>query len=246
MLLPWYLTGRLSGEEKGVFEQALTSFPELQQELGRERQIMELVRENTSLLELSALDTTRQRLDKVLGRIDAEAGATAVSESMTAQQGQRPSAADAPVRSRFADWFDRLFRQPLFFNWLTPANAVFACLLAVQLGLLGMYLYSQPAGKEMVVYQSASAKGSGGTDSLPGAGHLLVIRFEDGIAYEKVFDFLRQTQSHIVAGPDQGNTLTVDMGARTHDEAVLLGQQLMTDFGGVVATAGAGFSDRLE
>ncbi|HPQ95204.1 MAG: hypothetical protein KDI44_04710 [Thiothrix sp.] len=244
MLLPWYLTGRLSGEEKGVFEQALAVFPELQRELGREQQVMKLVRENASLLELTALDTTQQRLDKVLGRIDAREGVAVVAGMVTRDV---PVAASGPVRSRFADWFDRLFRQPLFFEWLTPANAVFACLLAVQLGLLGMYLYSQPAGKDSALYQAASAAGSGGTDSLPGSGHLLVIRFEDGIAYEKVFDFLRKTRSRIVAGPDQSNVLTVDiMGVSTHDEAVSLGQRLMTDYAGVVVTAGAGFSDRLE
>ncbi|MEZ5476629.1 MAG: hypothetical protein R3E95_03790 [Thiolinea sp.] len=137
LLLPWYLTNTLSAEEQQRVNQALESSAELREEFLREEQMMRLVRENTSLLELSALDTTEQRLEKMLGRIEREE---------QQQQAARIAPQTSPVKPPPQDWFKRFFGKGLFgLDWLTPANAVFASLLVLQAGLL-TYAQLQPPG----------------------------------------------------------------------------------------------------
>ncbi|HPY40629.1 MAG TPA: hypothetical protein PLM98_08935, partial [Thiolinea sp.] len=142
-LLPWYLTDKLSKAEQGLVNQALELFPELQLELAQEEKMMRVVRTNTSLLELSALDTTEQRLNKLLARIDREdekLEETSLAVDSLTHSSTSPSVVveQAPTLTKSKkSWLDFLWREPLFnLNWLTPANAVFASLLLVQGALL--------------------------------------------------------------------------------------------------------------
>lgn len=69
-LLPWYLTDKLSVEERLEFENALEIYPELQNQLELERQMVVLVSADKSLLSKRILETQEERLKLVFNKID--------------------------------------------------------------------------------------------------------------------------------------------------------------------------------
>ncbi len=70
-LLPWFAIGGLSSEEHSYFQEALLKFPKLQQLLDQEREMIRLIAEDSSLLEISSLEPAEQRLKGVLNRIES-------------------------------------------------------------------------------------------------------------------------------------------------------------------------------
>lgn len=70
-LLPWYVSGQLSTEDQAVFQNALIKYPELKEELEQEQRIVKHVSLDKSLLELSAIAHTDERVKSVLNLIDA-------------------------------------------------------------------------------------------------------------------------------------------------------------------------------
>lgn len=147
LLLPWYLTGQLSAVEKELVENALGQFSELQAELKREEQMKKLVCQDAQLLELSALDTTPQRLENLLRRITREEEQKQESTTLNANAHlARPVVAQpkttsvtAPKSNKWQEWLKNLFS----IEWLTPANAVLAGLLVCQVGVGAFYIAYQ-------------------------------------------------------------------------------------------------------
>ncbi|WP_020559091.1 hypothetical protein [Thiofilum flexile] len=135
LLLPWYLTGQLSTAEQELVENALGQYPNLQDELRHEEQIKKLVCQDAQLLELSALDTTPQRLDNLLRLIEREEEQKESLSNAANVHLARPVAAPAKPKasqpSRWKAWLQDL----LDAEWLTPANAVLAGLLICQVGV---------------------------------------------------------------------------------------------------------------
>jgi hypothetical protein len=70
-LMPWFAIGELSSDEQVYFEEALVEFPELQRLLDQERKMIHMVSEDKSLLDLSVLEPTEERLKSVLNQIDS-------------------------------------------------------------------------------------------------------------------------------------------------------------------------------
>lgn len=69
-LLPWYATGKLSAEDKIVFDKALAKYPLLEELLEQEIQLIEAVAVNKSLLNTSAIASQEERLKSVFNMID--------------------------------------------------------------------------------------------------------------------------------------------------------------------------------
>lgn len=69
-LISWYSTGQLSEEERASVEAMLRENPELNRYLEEEQAIIEMVKEDKSLLDLSALEPTRKRLDNLMSQLD--------------------------------------------------------------------------------------------------------------------------------------------------------------------------------
>lgn len=233
-LLPWYLTDKLSKAEQGLVNQALELFPELQPELLQEEKMMRVVRTNTSLLELSALDTTEQRLNKLLARIDRE------EEKLeeTATLLQEPALTD-PVMPAIVvkpkvntasqakkKWFDFFWREPLFnLNWLTPANAVFASLLIAQ-GALLAYQASTPATGNKFTVASVETNTPVNTDGKTEVSRFLV-QFANAAKHQEICDFLNQWHAHIVAGPNAQSIFTIEMPVAPNTDKVALADNIM-------------------
>lgn len=71
-LLPWYAIGCLSDDDHQVFQTALLKYPELQDKLDQERQIIKVVSANHELLGESALLPTAKRLENVLEKLEPQ------------------------------------------------------------------------------------------------------------------------------------------------------------------------------
>ena len=234
-LLPWYLTDKLSKAEQGLVNQALELFPELQHELLQEEKMMRVVRTNTSLLELSALDTTEQRLNKLLARIDRE------DEKLEEPKLLQELAPTAPVMPAVVakpkantasqakkKWFDLFWREPLFnLNWLTPANAVFASLLIAQCALLA-YQVSTPAtgNKFTVASVETNTPQPVNTDGKTEVSRFLV-QFANEAKHQEICDFLNQWHAHIVAGPNAQSIFTIEMPVAPNTDKVALADNIM-------------------
>lgn len=225
LLLPWYLTNKLTKVEQSLVNQALESFPELRHEFLQEEKMMHLVRTNTSLLELSALDTTEQRLAKMMSRIerDAESGIAAEATPVLEQAPRQPQR-DTRAHAK-KGWLDFLWRQPLLnIDWLTPANAVFAGLLAFQVGLVA-YSFSQPE-KADTVFTSANVEPLA-TERKETTRFW--VQFADDARHGAVCDFLNQWNAHIISGPNSQKLFTVEMTVSSNIDKVALADSIMQE-----------------
>lgn len=199
LLMPWYVTGKLADDEKAFVEVMLAEHPELGAALQQEKELVGLVRDNTQLLEITALDSTQQRLDKMLSRIEREE----VPAKQRAEQKQASSQADSV---KGASWLSGLFKQPLFdMNWLTPANAVFASLLAVQLGVAAFFMQGETSE---TIYESATAEETSAETSV-NAVHL--VDFDRDALHGDVIDFLSQWNARVISGPDANNMFVIEV-----------------------------------
>lgn len=70
-LLPWYATGWLSPQERGYIQKVLSQYPDFQNLLDAERKMINVVKEDKSILDKSCLDATEIRLNKVLEQISS-------------------------------------------------------------------------------------------------------------------------------------------------------------------------------
>jgi hypothetical protein len=216
LLMPWYLTNKLSAEEQKLVNKALEASAELRKEFLNEEKMMRLVKENSSLLELNALDTTEQRLANTLARIEHEEQRQG-SDKQAAPPGTHQV---QPAKS----WLGRLFSKPLFeLNWLSPANAVFAGLLVLQAGVLG-YMQISGSPEQETIYSSASVTGT--TDNNNAADPqkaVFLIEFQDQASHGEVRNFLHDRQARIIAGPDNMNMFSVEMSmGETTDTAAMV------------------------
>lgn len=69
-LVPWYATGALSTDERAYIKEQLKKHPSLKKYIAEEQEIIDIVDEDKSLLDLSALEPTTVRLEKVLEKME--------------------------------------------------------------------------------------------------------------------------------------------------------------------------------
>lgn len=233
LLLPWYLTNTLSDEEQDLVNRALEASPELRKEFVREEKMMRLVKENTSLLELSALDTTEQRLENTLARIERDEQSEAATEINDVLVKQ-------PLAAKITDsWFDRLFKHKLLdMEWLSPANAVFASLLALNVGVLGFHQLNQPDGQpgqveyksDMVYSAQSSSEAVATKQSSPRKQFLM--EFQPGAEYGEVCNFLNKINAHVVDGPTDHNVFTIEMQLPPHVDVDAFADKIVSEASG--------------
>lgn len=197
LLMPWYVTGKLGADDNAFVETALAEYPDLELALQQEKELVGLVRENTQLLEIAALDSTQQRLDKMLSRIDRDEQATHAKQTANVTQ---PKSKNAE-----SNWFASFFKKPMLdMSWLTPANAVFASLLAVQVGVAAFFMQD----KNETIYESATVATSA-TDTAVNAVHL--VDFDREAKYGAVVDFLEQWNTRVISGPDANKMFVIEV-----------------------------------
>nr|CAA6799659.1 MAG: Unknown protein [uncultured Thiotrichaceae bacterium] len=213
LLMPWYLTNKLSPEEQKLVNEALEQSFELRAEFLQEEKMMRLVKENKNLLELTALDTTEQRLDKLLSRIQQQAshGTTTPKEKVES-----------------TSWLNKLFRSSLLgVEWLSPANAAFAGLLVCQVGILG-YTQLSSSSSEETIYQPASVeKPSAGQARIGKSKALFLMEFQGDASYGAVCDFLNTWNARVVSGPNNQNMFSVELNTDATTDIAVLADNIM-------------------
>ena len=85
-LISWYATGWLSAEERARVHKLLKKHPALKTYLKDEQQIIQSVKDDKSILNLSALESTETRLERVLTQLDD----VAVSQENKLQSAESP------------------------------------------------------------------------------------------------------------------------------------------------------------
>ena len=71
-LLPWFAVNKLTADEHAYFEETLKKYPELQEQLDQELEMIGLIAEDKSLIELAELEPAEERLKAVWNQIDSE------------------------------------------------------------------------------------------------------------------------------------------------------------------------------
>ncbi|WGZ94475.1 MAG: hypothetical protein QJT81_00355 [Candidatus Thiothrix putei] len=199
LLLPWFITGKLSEPERKLVENVLAKYPELADEYRRELKMVEMIRANNALLQLSAVDTTQQRLEKLMRRIEREEHTGNVPQASLTRQ---------PA------WL-KDFRQKLrhFFSntsWLIPANAVFAALLLIQAGFLGWFVYTNSTLQDNSIYVTATATDDPAAVPLV-KGMVLLVDFNGEAQMHQVREFLLRWNARIVDGPEGGGLFKIEV-----------------------------------
>ena len=202
LLLPWYLTGQLSAVERELVENALSQYPSLQDELWQEEQIKKLVCQDAQLLELSALDTTPQRLDNLLRRIGRESeqqDTHSVNSHLARPVIVTAATVPSPSQSRWKIWLHNLFNT----EWLTPANAVLAGLLVCQVGVGVFYLaYTQQGQGSMPKsseFELSSYCNIGNISiNLTPNEHLALVEFKESTTVGQIKKFLEVNHMGLV------------------------------------------------
>ena len=94
-LISWYATGWLSADERMHVHKLLIRHPELKTYLAEEQHMIQQVKADKSLLDLSALESTEIRLDRVMTQINE------ATQKNMAQQAQ-PSSETVPIATALA------------------------------------------------------------------------------------------------------------------------------------------------
>lgn len=202
LLLPWYITGKLSESERKLVERLLETHPELADEYQRELKLVDMIRANTALLELSAVDTTQQRLGKLMKRIERE-------EQTNPAESPVPSRQFAPKPAWLSEakqWVRKLLPTGEGF---TPVNAVFALLLLIQAGFLGWFAHSASHQQEGI-YVSATVAGD--STAVPVVnGMVLLVDFNGDARIQQVKEFLLHWNARILDGPNDTGYFRIEM-----------------------------------
>ncbi|EIJ35209.1 hypothetical protein [Thiothrix nivea] len=220
LLLPWYITGKLTEAERALVERMLEQHTDLKEEYLRELMLVDMIRANESLLRLTAVDTTQQRLDKLLKQIGREERAL----GQTSREPAMPAA-----RKPVTDWwqfFRNLFPED---GWLKPANAVFALLLLVQAGFLGWFAHALSTSEDSIYVTAGVADNKAEVPVI--RGMVLLMGFNGNAPMSQVQDFLLKWDARILDGPDANNLFKVEFRAIDPDDLLsgLTLQQIQQD-----------------
>ncbi len=197
LLLPWYITGKLNQSERNLVERMLEIHPELADEYRRELKLVDMIRANHSLLELSAVDSTQQRLEKLLKHIEREAQ-TDSSASPASLKYHWLGEARQRLRNLLPAW-----------EGLTPVNAVFAVLLLIQAGFLGWFAHANTLQSEGI-YVSASVAGDPSTVPVV-KGMVLLVDFNGNARIQQVREFLLHWNARILDGPNDTGYFKIEV-----------------------------------
>lgn len=190
LLLPWYITGKLDKAEREFVERMLAQHPSLQAEYHDELTMVNLIRNNASLLQLSTMDSTAQRFEKLMKRIERETAPVAPATITP----PKPASTKPSWINYLRQWIPRA-------TWLTPANAVFATFLVIQVALLGWFNQSlqqvNPEGTYVSAAVSETPPTVAATDEMT-----LLVEFRDNVQIHQLRQFLQQWNARIVESPE--------------------------------------------
>ncbi len=210
LLLPWYVTGKLTASEKEEVDAILKISPKLQRELKYQQQMAQMISEDSEVLDIVAIDTQEQRLNRLLDRIDRNTPKP------------RNSAQQSPVwtkwPSQILESID-VFLQPLSNNL---ARVAFSLFLVVQVAILVIVINKTDdssfatdgspdviydlAGESIAVPLDASsdAIGNDTTDKT-----VLAFQFTLRTSEKEIDQLFQEIDAHVVEHPEGSTNYTV-------------------------------------
>ncbi len=214
LLLPWYITGKLTVSEKEEVEAILEISPKLQQELAQQQQLAQRVHDDPELLEMVAITTQEQRLDSLLERINVD------QEQQQDSQRSLWSQLSSDFITPFIKAFDR-FLQPLSNNW---ARVAFALFFVVQVAILAV-VTNKTNDSPDIVDGAFVSKGSQDTNYSIGAEYklaegkdfvpldktALVLQFTIQTSEKEINQLFQEIGAQVVEHPEGSTNYTVTL-----------------------------------
>lgn len=218
LLLPWYITGKLDAGERSLVEQMLAHDAGLRAEYQRELKLVEMIRHNHALLDITAVDSTQQRLGKLLQRIEREA------QMNTSNVPASPPPATRTHSPWWANWRDYLPQA----HWFTPVSAVLAALLLAQTAVLTWFINQE---QPLAIYQTVTASEPQDAASPTPSGTVLMIVFKETAQIQQLNNFLQRWNARILDGPAPGNVYKIEVRDISPDaqNSTLLPQQMQQE-----------------
>lgn len=205
LLLPFYINGSLSAADRERVEAALAVDAELRAELEALREFAALVRQGGAEMTGAAEAAPQDRLEALLGRIDAEAPAAPVPFSELERR-RAQKAESAAVRRR-------LF--PVGEAFWKPAFAAAAAVAVIQFGAFA-YLAAGGAGAGSKGYETLS----GSEEATPPRPGAILLRLAPEARIGDIEALLERLDLEIVGGPRGGTFQVASPGGSAPDQAV--------------------------
>lgn len=137
-LLPWYALGLLEAQEKQFVEKALLEFPELQEQLKAEHEMVQYIQEEKETFSLSAIENREERLEQLFKREEFQS-------KKTKQQ-------EATINTKLTGFFQALFSgrmsKPQYMGFAAVTTISIALLFAFAMPLLEYKSTFYPAAIE--------------------------------------------------------------------------------------------------
>ncbi len=167
LLLPWYITGKLTEQEREEVEDALSRSPELQQQLEQEKHLAQLVSEDHEVLDIVTITTQEQRLENLLERINQEHTAKKV-----------PHFGFSDFSAKLKDWL----------SWVTPSflpqsgwgQVAIAVFIVVQVAVV-MMVYNHTSLESKTKYELVSDSAYNPSDKT-----VLIVQFTPHATKEQI------------------------------------------------------------
>ncbi len=214
LLLPWYVTHKLSRRDKKTVEDALNISPELQQELKQQKQLARLIREEPDVLDIMAITTQEQRLNSLLERINQQDSARKkpylfISHTLNA------------LKNNLASLFN-------FSNMGWP-HVTFALLFIVsQIAILTMVYYKVPAETSSGKYELVTD-----TSYEPSDKTILMLHFTPQAQQKEINQLFAELGVEKIEHPEGSSHYKVTLSRSLHEKEVdhLINQlEKKTDF----------------
>lgn len=212
LLLPWYITGKLSDKETTKVEEALELFPELQRELEQERYMAQLIREDHEVLDLAAITTEEQRLEGLLERIKQD---TALKKSFSFSLSRMFASLKEKLAATGLASFLPVNSRTQTAGW---AKAAFASVIIAQVAILFM------------VYNNTSVSTSTSKESdhkyelvsenvyQPSGKTVLMLQFTPQATNEQINDLLNKIGAEKIDHPDGTRHYQVELSSSLQEQ----------------------------
>ncbi len=214
LLLPWYVTDKLTLSEKEEIEAILEISPKLRSELTNQQKMAQMVGDDPEVLNIVAIETQEQRLNRLLGRIKR------TSNNEPKQQTSIWTGIWAGFPSQVLKSIDT-FIQPLSNNWTRVAFSLF---LVVQVAILVVVIDkdtdSSFVAKDSVKVDGGSftADGSSARYDLAGEGvftpadqTVLVFQFTIQASKNEIDRLFQEIGAQIIEHPAGSTNYTVTL-----------------------------------
>ena len=203
LLLPWYVTGKISAVDKKEVEDCLAISASIREELIEEQKLFARIHSDPEVLNLMAITTEDQRLDALFDRIN-EAEKAKNTDSVETFKMESPSVS-------FLSKLGSLFSPPSV-SWVSLAVAVF---LLAQVAIVTIVLTDKPVD---VGYELSSDTTLTESDIVAKENTILIVQFRANVTEGYVQSVFKNIGVKSFTNPNGSTNYRVILGGKYSDE----------------------------